>query len=154
MLTLRRFRTMADSYGADLLRWPDGARAEAQALLKASPAARALLDEARTLDDAIEAAGASEDAVLWEPDGQDAALARLRSGVEARIVASAERRPTFRRTGWALGAAHSLGRDGDRWRVRDRGRTVDRRYVHVGPRNGQRADDAAAGADPCLGRLT
>ena len=27
MLTLRRFRTMADSYGADLLRWPDGARA-------------------------------------------------------------------------------------------------------------------------------
>jgi hypothetical protein len=33
MLTLRRFRTMADSYGADLLRWPDGARAEAQALL-------------------------------------------------------------------------------------------------------------------------
>ena len=82
MLTLRRFRTMADSYGADLLRWPDGARAEAQALLKASPAARALLDEARTLDDAIEAAGASEDAVLWEPDGQDAAMARLRSGVE------------------------------------------------------------------------
>lgn len=101
MLTLRRFRTMADSYGADLLRWPDGARAEAQALLKASPAARALLDEARTLDDAIEAAGASEDAVLWEPDGQDAAMARLRSGVEARIAASAERRPTFRRTGWA-----------------------------------------------------
>jgi hypothetical protein len=102
MLTLRRFRTMADSYGADLLRWPDGARAEAQALLKASPAARALLDEARTLDDAIEAAGTSEDAVLWEPDGQDAAMARLRSGVEARIAASAERRPSFRRTGWAL----------------------------------------------------
>ena len=89
MLTLRRFRTMADSYGADLLRWPDGARAEAQALLNASPAARALLDEARTLDHAIEAAGASEDAVLWELlTGQDAAMARLRSGVEARIAAS------------------------------------------------------------------
>jgi hypothetical protein len=29
-------------------------------------------------------------------------MARLRSGVEARIAASAERRPSFRRTGWAL----------------------------------------------------
>ena len=28
-------------------------------------------------------------------------MARLRSGVEARIAASAERRPSFRRTGWA-----------------------------------------------------
>lgn len=40
MLTPRRLRAMAHSYGADLLRWPDEARAEAQALLEVSPEAR------------------------------------------------------------------------------------------------------------------
>lgn len=93
MMTLRRFRAMADIYGADLRRWPEEVRGEAEALVTVSLQARTFLDEARRLDDAIEAASAHEDAVLWRPGEQDAALARLRSGVEARIAASARRLP-------------------------------------------------------------
>ena len=91
MLTLGRFKALADSYGADLRRWPDEARGEARALLNVSAEARALLDEALALDEAIDAASAGEDAVLWQPGGEDAALARLRSGVAARIAASTRR---------------------------------------------------------------
>ncbi len=110
MVTLRWFRAMADSYGADLQRWPEEARGKAQALLSVSPQARTLLDEARALDDAIAAASAREDAARWRPGEQTAALARLRSGVEARIASATVRRPVHRRAGsspaggrqWAL----------------------------------------------------
>lgn len=106
MLTLRRFRAMAGSYGADLWRWPEAVRANARALLADEPEARAILEEARTLDEAIEAASAREDATTWQPGEAAAALARLRSGVDARIAAAT---PSRRRSGWALAAAGPWG---------------------------------------------
>lgn len=100
MLTLRRFRTMIDSYGADPLRWPDEMRAGALALLDSSAEARAAFREARRLDHAIEAARARDDSMLRHPDEQAAALARVRSGVAARIATSKARRPTDWDVGW------------------------------------------------------
>jgi hypothetical protein len=102
MLTLKRFRAKAESYGADLKRWPEALRGEGEALLKVSPEARAVLDEARRLDQAIAAGSAEEDARLWPPGEQDAALARLRASVVARIAAPPGSRPEHRRAGWAL----------------------------------------------------
>jgi hypothetical protein len=87
MLTLRRFKALVDSYGADLQRWPPQVRGDAQALLGASLEARELLAEARRLDAAIEA-NARDDAALWQRR-EEAALARLRSGVAARIASPA-----------------------------------------------------------------
>jgi hypothetical protein len=106
MLTLGRFRALADSYGADLRSWPEEMRGEAELLARASAEARAVLDEAQTLDEAIAAASAHEDALLWLPGEQDAALARLRAGVGARIAASSLRRRA--RGLWALAG-------GDAW---------------------------------------
>ncbi len=80
MLTLKRFAALAASYGADLRRWPEDIQDEADAFLAASPEARALLEEARALDGVL--SGEAE----WLPDDQDAALVRLRLGVEARIA--------------------------------------------------------------------
>jgi hypothetical protein len=102
MLTLKRFRAMADSYGADMKRWPEALRGEAEALLKISPEACAVLAEARRLDQVIEAGSAQEDARLWPPGEQDAALARLRASVEARLASPAGFRPEHRRMEWAL----------------------------------------------------
>jgi hypothetical protein len=100
MLTLRRFKAMADSYGSDLQRWPEEVRAEASSLLDASPQARAVLVAERALDDAIAAASADETARLLQPDAQVAALARVRAAVGAQIAASA----APRRFGWRLAA--------------------------------------------------
>ena len=101
MLTLQRFKIMADSYGANPQRWPEELRREAEMLLNVSTEARALLEEARKLDEAIDAARAAEDAGRWGPGEQSAALARLRSGVEARI-ASTPHRLSDRRRGFGL----------------------------------------------------
>jgi hypothetical protein len=98
MLTLRRLAALAESYGADLRRWPPEQRDAAEALLADSAEARAVLETARTLDEAVAAASAHADAVLLRPGEQDAALARLRAGVEARIAAAA----TPRRKGMRL----------------------------------------------------
>ena len=87
MLTLGRFRSMTESYGADLERWPQQARADARALLSVSEEARGLLEEARALDNLIETTRAQEDGLLWQPGEQDAALERLRAGVASRIAA-------------------------------------------------------------------
>jgi hypothetical protein len=92
MLTVERFRATADSYGADLQRWPNEMRDAAEALLNVSAEARAVLQEARALDEAINAASATDDARRWRPGEQNAALARLRSGVEARIAPTARKR--------------------------------------------------------------
>jgi len=93
MLTLKRFGTLAASYGGDLQRWPLELREEAQALLNVSAAARAILDDARMLDDDIAAARDFE-ATRSRPDEQGAALARLRASVAARIAAPIDvRRP-------------------------------------------------------------
>lgn len=91
MLTLERFRSMTGSYGADLERWPEQARADARTLLAASEEARTMLDEARVLDALIETTRTQEDGLLWRPGEQDAALERLRSGVAARIAAPSVR---------------------------------------------------------------
>ena len=89
MLTLKRFKALTDSYGAEPQRWPDDVRADAEALLRVSPEAQRLLAEARELDEGITAARERVDAASWMPDEEAAALARLRAGVAARLARSA-----------------------------------------------------------------
>jgi hypothetical protein len=48
-MTLEEFRRLADAWGGDIARWPQGVRREAEALAQ-SPEAAAILDEARALD--------------------------------------------------------------------------------------------------------
>ena len=100
MLTLRRFETLVETYGAELHRWPRELHADAQALLSASSEARALLAESRVLDDVIAAAGSSADSMRWPPGEQDLALVRLRAGVAVRIAAAAPPQPARRRFAW------------------------------------------------------
>jgi len=90
-LTLKRFKTMTDSYGADLLRWPEQERAAAQTLLDGSAEARAHLADARLLDEALAVASARQSAAHQRNNHEDAALARLRSGVATRIAAASGR---------------------------------------------------------------
>ena len=87
MLTLKRFRELAESYGGSLRRWPEELRGEAQDLLQVSADARAVLDLARALDLDIETAGAVDDARRRRSGDENTALARLRAGVAARIAA-------------------------------------------------------------------
>lgn len=105
MLTLKRFRELADSYGGSLRRWPEELRGEAHDLLRASAEALAVLELARALDLDIERAGAVDDALHWPIGDENAALARLRAGVQARIAA-----PLPLRHGAGFGLA-----DGHRW---------------------------------------
>lgn len=91
MMTLKKFEALAASYGAELRRWPEANRAEAEALIRSSEPARAILAEARRLDGAIAAAADEEEARLWNRGERDAALARLRSSVAARIAAAPAR---------------------------------------------------------------
>lgn len=106
MLTLRRFRAMADSYGADLHRWPEEVRDAARMLLNGSAEARALLSAARALDEAIETAREREAATQGRRGMPDAALVRLRSRVAARIAASSRDRHSGgvlpQAIGWAI----------------------------------------------------
>ncbi|CAH2601974.1 conserved protein of unknown function [Rhodovastum atsumiense] len=98
MLSLERFRALAQSYGADLPRWPEEWRAGAAALLADSAEARQVLREARRLDALLLEAGQAEAAMGWSPAEEDAALARLRAVVAARIAAPPARR---RHGAWA-----------------------------------------------------
>lgn len=88
MMTLRRFRALTRSYGAELQRWPPQERRAAEELLSRSDEARALLEQERSLDEAIAAASAREQSERWPEGAQEAALARLRSGVANRIAAA------------------------------------------------------------------
>jgi hypothetical protein len=115
MMTLKRFRVLADSYGADLQRWPQEMRGPARTFLSASPEGRAILDEAHAIDDAIEAASAHERAARWPPGEQEAALARLRAAVASRIVSTTVRPPQYwrpslrlRRIGLVTGGACAI----------------------------------------------
>ncbi|HVY17841.1 MAG TPA: hypothetical protein VHB27_21660 [Rhodopila sp.] len=108
MLSLKRFTSLANSYGADPARWPAETRADAQALIAASAEARAVLSAARAEDVMIGAARRREEAMLWRPGEQDAALARLRSGVADRIAASPSPRPGQARHGWGMVSDGSL----------------------------------------------
>jgi hypothetical protein len=104
MLSLRRFKMLIDSYGAEPRRWPDKDRPQAEALLKASPEARRLFEQALRLDGAIKEASVRQDTSLWRPGERDAALATLRAVVAARIaVRSSDRRPArWYRVWWML----------------------------------------------------
>lgn len=84
MMTLRRFRVLADSYGADLQRWPERLRGQALAVLESSAEARSAMARARELDEAIAAAGAARDAQVWAGESPDRALHRLQSHVSTR----------------------------------------------------------------------
>jgi len=114
MLTLKRFKAMTGSYGADLLRWPEPERTAAQTLLEGSAEARALLADARMLDEALAMASARQSAAHRRNNHEDVALARLRSGVAARIAAASGRSRVSLRAlstplGWAgLATACSL----------------------------------------------
>lgn len=101
MLTLKRFKTLTDSYGADLLRWPEQERAAAQTLLEESAEARALLADARMLDDALAMASARQSAAHLRNHNEEATLARLRSGVAARIAATGGRSRGWSNPGWS-----------------------------------------------------
>lgn len=114
MMTIRNFRTLADSYGGDISRWPERARLQARALCDSSAAAQEIIAKARDLDAAIAAAAAARRESVWAGDRPEAALVRLRNGVAARISAAPARAaggapiPTVprgpRRLGW-LGLA-------------------------------------------------
>jgi hypothetical protein len=86
MLTLKTFKALTESYGAEPERWPDSMRADAEALLRVSPQAQQLLAEARALDEAIDAASERDDTARWPPDEAAAALVRLRAAVASRVV--------------------------------------------------------------------
>lgn len=90
MMTLKRFRALARSYGAQLQRWPQEERDAARELLAGSEEARALLEQERALDGVIAAAAARQDVACLPGGAQDRALTRLRSGVAARISTEAE----------------------------------------------------------------
>ena len=88
MMTLKRFRKLAESYGGDLLRWPHQLRPQARALLESSAEARGIMARARELDEAIEAAGSARSENVWSGDRPEAALVRLRNTVAARTGAA------------------------------------------------------------------
>ena len=110
MLSLRRFTSLAKSYGANFERWPAETQADARALLEVSLEARAIFAAAHAEDLAVDAAGRQEEGALWHPGEQDAALARLRSGVAARIALSPATRHGRTWLGWNLSAVGDLVR--------------------------------------------
>jgi hypothetical protein len=102
MLTLERFKSLADSYGGSLERWPEETRREAHALLSNSAAAQAILAQAQLLDVAYATAVGKEDSRTWPPEKATAALARLRSRVAARLTDQEEARNASRIRRWLL----------------------------------------------------
>jgi hypothetical protein len=93
MMTLRRFESLADSYGGQLRRWPEDSRGDAEALLRSSAEARRILDRARLLDETIGAASANS-TPQTAGSSDSAALARLRAAVAIRLdTGPARRRP-------------------------------------------------------------
>jgi hypothetical protein len=105
MLTIRRFQVLAESYGADLQRWPQQSRAEAQRLLTVSSEARQLLAEARILDAAIMEVSTQDP---LSPAEQVAALERLKSAVASRLATSSGRRTGASFFGWMAGWFHEM----------------------------------------------
>ena len=91
MLKIERFTALVRSYGANSDLWPVEERGDALALLEICKAARAVLAEERLLDDALAGALKHQESPRMSPVEHDAAVARLRTNVAARIArASAE----------------------------------------------------------------
>jgi hypothetical protein len=105
MLTIKRFQVLAESYGADLQRWPQELRAEAERLLAVSSEARQVLAEARILDAAILEASAQDQ---LSPAEQNAAVERLKSAVANRLATSHARRMNVSFFGWMSGWFHEV----------------------------------------------
>lgn len=102
MLTMAAFRRLAAAYGADLARWPEAQREEAQALLAHMPEAQNWLRREAGLDAAL--------ARLALPAPGEADLARLRAGVAARLATPPQRRswiPALPRWSWLTAGAGS-----------------------------------------------
>ncbi len=59
-ISIDRFRTLLDAYGAAAERWPEVERAAALALVAESAEARTLMDDARKLDDLLDSLPVAE----------------------------------------------------------------------------------------------
>ena len=115
MMTLKRFESLADSYGGQLWRWPEDSRSDAEALLGSSAEARRILHRARLLDETIGAA--SDNSRQEATDSRDsAALERLRSAVAMRLDTASGRRRPSRILAWLASSigAEALGSN-TRW---------------------------------------
>ncbi len=82
-MNLEEFRQLLDAHGADMGRWPAKVRAPAQALLLESEEARALLAEARALDDLLRASAV--------PEPAEDLLARIEAVADASSAREAPR---------------------------------------------------------------
>jgi hypothetical protein len=87
-MLIERFRSLAAAYGADLARWPENERGEAQIFLQTSAQACLYLREAGGLDELITQATERE-RTAHGTEEQEMALGRLRSTVAAQISRSA-----------------------------------------------------------------
>lgn len=93
-MTTQRFRTLAESFGGDISRWPAADRAEAEAFVATHPReATEVLAAERELDARLEAYGTAPSAVLRE---------RILDSAPAARAA----RPTWR---WLAAAGLGLG---------------------------------------------
>lgn len=77
---LAEFEAVLDRHGGDEARWPSAVREQAKGLLAASPAARAVLEDAKQLDVALAVALAAPSPAM---------------GLGARIVANAQPRDAW-----------------------------------------------------------
>jgi hypothetical protein len=86
-MKLVRFQALANSLGAEMSRWPESERAQAQALLESSPEARRIYERARLVDQLLVEASTAESAAHWRGGDheQQAALLQLSAGVRTRI---------------------------------------------------------------------
>jgi hypothetical protein len=105
-MSLARFASILDAYGAAPRRWPAAERAAAEALLAESPEARAMLEKAAELDRLLDAA---------EPPAPSATLrAKILEAAPGRVVRSRARwrrvpaSPAARRFAAAAALAASL----------------------------------------------
>ena len=77
-MELADFTRLVEAYGADPKRWPAERRDDALALTKSDPAAAAVLDEARSLDEVLDAAPAQAPSLMLRTVVAAAALGRDR----------------------------------------------------------------------------
>jgi hypothetical protein len=99
MMNLERFAAIVEAYGGSPARWPDAERAAAVALMKASPEAQRLAEEAEALDgllDMTETAPATREL-------QDRILAEIPASKNGRSDAAARASLRWRR--WIPAAA-------------------------------------------------
>ncbi len=106
MMTMDDFEMRALAYGGDVGCWPEEDRAPARALADASPEAKAMLREARALDETLD---------LWEaPQPSEDLLARVLADAgtvagEMRAAAPSPARPAPRPAGWAVRLFGGIG---------------------------------------------